>query len=117
MAYGVLMHWRPAGEALLVPLLLPVLVVGLLPLAFLGLAGYFGFIVLGILIGQCALVCESDDETEYVRRRTVIPESLTYSERTGHGHQMRALRRFLLPVKILSIVLVSVGFGGLWFSS
>lgn len=107
---------KPEPDVFLVPLLLPILVVGLLPLAVLGLVGYFGFVVLGLLIGQCAVMAEMDDEGDYAWRRTAAPTGATHAERAGHQLQMRTLRRVLIPVKILSAGLIVVGFGGFFIT-
>jgi hypothetical protein len=103
----------PESDLVLAPLLLPILAVGLLPLALLGLVGYVGFLVLGLLIGQCAIMAEMEDEGDYALRRTQAPDSVTHAERAGHRLHMRLLRRALLPVKVVSAALILFGFGGL----
>jgi hypothetical protein len=102
----------PKSELLLASLLLPILAVGLLPLALLGVVGYFGFVVLGLLIGQCAITAEMEDEGDYAWRRTTAPASVTHAERAGHRLQMRSLRRALVPVKLVSAGLIVFGFSG-----
>lgn len=107
---------KPDAEWLLLPLLLPVLAVGLLPLALLGLVGYFGFVVIGLLIGQCAVMAEMEDEGDYAWR-TTTSAGVTPAERAGHRLQMRSLRRALVPMKILSAGLIALGFGGFLLSA
>jgi hypothetical protein len=103
---------KPDSDLLLVPLLLPILAVGLLPLALLGLVGYFGFVVLGLLIGQCTIMAEMEDEGDYAWHRATAPGGLSHAERAGHRMEMRSLRRALVPAKILSAGLIVLGFGG-----
>ena len=53
----------------LVPLLLPVVAIGLFPLVMLPLLGFLGFVVLGILIGFAAVMAELEEpqaHTQYV---------------------------------------------------
>ena len=45
----------------LVPLLLPVVAIGLFPLVMLPLLGFLGFVVLGILIGFAAVMAELEE--------------------------------------------------------
>jgi hypothetical protein len=105
------------SDLLLVPLLLPILVIGLLPLALLGLVGYFGFVVLGLIIGQCTIMAEMEDEGDYAWRRTTAPGGVPHAERAGHRMEMRSLRRTLVPAKILSAGLIILGFGGFLFAT
>ena len=55
----------------LVPLLLPVVAIGLFPLVMLPLLGFLGFVVLGILIGFAAVMAELE-ATRRTLRRSVI---------------------------------------------
>ena len=45
----------------LVPLLLPVVAIGLFPLVMLPLLGFLGFVVLGVLMGFAAVMAELED--------------------------------------------------------
>ena len=61
------------------PLLLPVVAIGLFPLVMLPLLGFLGFVVLGILIGFAAVMAElesrntpRDRHGSYPRRAAVI---------------------------------------------
>ena len=45
----------------LVPLLLPVVAIGLFPLVMLPLLGFLGFVVLGMLIGFAAVMAELEE--------------------------------------------------------
>lgn len=96
----------------LVPLLLPVVGVGLFPLVMLPLLGFLGFVVLGVLIGFAAVMAEMEEPQGHVH--AVIGHApITRAEQAGHNSEMQALTRSLYAVKIVSaglIVLGAVGF-------
>jgi hypothetical protein len=95
----------------LIPLLLPVVAVGLFPLVMLPLLGYLGFVVLGILIGFAAVMAELEEHGAHTRH-VIIHGSLTRSEHAGHNLEMQALMRTLHAVKIVSAGLIVLGVGG-----
>jgi len=95
----------------LVPLLLPVVAIGLFPLVMLPLLGFLGFAVLGILIGFAAMMAELEEpqaHNEYV----IAHGAMSRAEQAGHDADMHALMRTLHAVKIVSAGLVALGAGG-----
>jgi hypothetical protein len=50
----------------LVPLLVPVVAIGLFPLVMLPLLGFLGFVVLGVLIGFAAIMAELEEPQAHV---------------------------------------------------
>jgi len=95
----------------LVPLLLPVVAIGLFPLVMLPLLGFLGFVVLGILIGFAAVMAELEERgghARYVMTRGPMPRS----EQAGYNLETQALMRTLHAVKIVSVGLIVLGAGG-----
>src|SRR3954452_21954412 len=95
----------------LVPLLLPVVAIGLFPLAMLPLLGFLGFIVLGVLIGFAAVMAELEEPQAHAHH-VISHGSVPRSEQAGHNVEMAALMRSLHAVKIVSVGLVALGAGG-----
>ena len=95
----------------LLPLLLPVVAIGLFPLVMLPLLGFLGFVVLGILIGFAAVMAELEEPQ--VHNQYVISHGpMSRSEQAGYSLEMQALKRSLYAVKIVSVGLIVLGAGG-----
>jgi len=95
----------------LVPLLLPVVAVGLFPLVMLPLIGFLAFVVLGILTGFAAVMAELEEHGAHAQQ-VISHGSLSRAEQAGHNLEMRALMRTLSAVKIAAIALIAFGIGG-----
>jgi hypothetical protein len=95
----------------LVPLLLPVVAIGLFPLVMLPLLGFFGFVVLGLLTGFAAVMAGLEEEHPHGPHAQYLvshgPQSR--AERAEHFSEMDALRHSLHAVKIISAGLVAFG--------
>jgi hypothetical protein len=95
----------------LVPLLVPVVAIGLFPLVMLPLLGFLGFVVLGILMGFAAVMAELEEEHPHGPHAQYLvnhgPQSR--AERAEHFSEMDALKRSLYAVKIVSAGLVALG--------
>src|ERR1044072_2560280 len=95
----------------LVPLLAPVVALGLFPLVMLPLLGYLGFCVLGILIGFAAVMAELEEQGAHTRH-VISHGSLTRNEQAGYNLEQQALSRSLYGVKIVTLALIVLGVGG-----
>ena len=95
----------------LIPLLLPVVAIGLFPLVMLPLLGFLGFVVLGILIGFAAVMAELEEPQAHARH-LISHGSFSRSEQAGYNLEMQALMRSLHAVKIVSVGLIVLGTGG-----
>jgi hypothetical protein len=95
----------------LLPLLLPVVAIGLFPLVMLPLLGFLGFVVLGILIGFAAVMAELEEQGAHTAH-VVSHGSLSRAEHAGYNLEMQKLMRSLFAVKIVSIGLIILGAGG-----
>ena len=95
----------------LVPLLVPVVAMGLFPLVMLPLIGYLAFVVLGILLGFAAVMAELEEHGAHTSH-VISHGSLTRAEHAGHNLEMQALMRTLSAVKIVSLGLIILGTGG-----
>src|SRR5437868_7740630 len=105
------MRYSSTRDLALVPLLLPIVAIGLFPLVMLPLLGFLGFVVLGILIGFAAVMAELEEPQAHVH--SVISHGPgTRAERAGYHSEMDTLKRSLYAVKIVSVGLVVLGAGG-----
>ena len=95
----------------LVPLLAPVVAVGLFPLVMLPLLGYLGFVVLGILIGFAAVMAQLEEQGAHTRQ-VITHGRLSRAEQAGYNLDQQALMRSLHAVKIVAAGLVVLGAGG-----
>jgi len=95
----------------LVPLLLPVVAIGLFPLVMLPLLGFLGFVVLGILIGFAAIMAQLEEQGAHTAH-VVSHGSMSRAEQAGYNLEMQSLMRSLHAVKIVSAGLVILGAGG-----
>jgi hypothetical protein len=95
----------------LVPLLAPVVAIGLFPLVMLPLLGYLGFVVLGILIGFAAVMAQLEEQGAHTAH-VISHGSLSRNEQAGYTLDQQALMRSLHAVKIVAAGLVVLGAGG-----
>src|SRR3954468_1506659 len=95
----------------LIPLLLPVVAIGLFPLVMLPLLGFLGFVVLGVLLGFAAVMAELEEPQAHAHH-VISHGAMTRSEQAGYHFEMTALMRSLYAVKIVSVALVLLGAGG-----
>ena len=95
----------------LVPLLLPVVAIGLFPLVMLTLLGFLGFVVLGILTGFAAVMAELEEQGAHTAH-VISHGGLSRAEHAGHTLEMQKLMRSLFAVKIVSLGLIILGAGG-----
>jgi hypothetical protein len=96
----------------LVPLLVPVVILGLWPLVFLvPLTGFLSVAVIGILIGTGAIMAQMEEQADHAREvvgRGFAPRA----ERAGYQLEMATLMRSLRRTQLVSAGLIVVGFGG-----
>jgi hypothetical protein len=104
------MHLVPR-DLPLVPLLLPVVAIGLFPLVMLPLLGFLGFAVLGILTGFAAVMAELEEQGAHTAH-VISHGRLTRAEHAGYSLDMQKLMRSLFAVKIASLGLIILGVGG-----
>jgi hypothetical protein len=95
----------------LLPLLLPVVAIGLFPLVMLPLLGFLGFVVLGVLLGFAAIMAELEEPQAHVNY-LISNGPMTRAEQAGHQFEMTSLMRTLYAVKIVSAGLIVLGTGG-----
>ncbi len=95
----------------LVPLLLPVVAIGLFPLVMLPLLGFLGFVVLGILIGFAAVMAQLEEQGAHTQH-VISHGSMSRAEQAGYNLEMQALMRSLYAAKIVSLGLIALGAGG-----
>ena len=105
------MRYSSTRDLALVPLLLPIVAVGLFPLVMLPLLGFLGFAVLGVLIGFAAVMAELEEPQAHAHH-VISHGSVPRSEQAGYNCEMESLRRSLTAVKIVSLGLVALGAGG-----
>ncbi len=102
-------------DLVLVPVLVPVVAMGLFPLVMLPLLGFLGFAVLGILLGFAAVMADLEEHGAHTRH-VITHGSLNRAEHAGYSRDMQALMRSLAAVKIVSAALVVLGVGGFMVS-
>ena len=95
----------------LIPLLVPVVAIGLFPLVMLPLLGFLGFVVLGVLLGFAAIMAELEEPQAHAHH-VISHGSMPRSEQAGYNFEMDSLRRSLYAAKIVSVGLVALGAGG-----
>jgi hypothetical protein len=99
-------------DAALVPLLVPVVILGLWPLVFLlPLTGFLGVAVIGVLVGSGAIMAQMDEQAEHARQ--VVGHGFApRAERAGYQLELSTLMRSLRTTKRVSAGLIVVGFAG-----
>jgi hypothetical protein len=103
-------------DAFLVPLLLPIVLIGMSPLLILGVVGILGIGVLGLLVLFIA-VGEELSATSVFSRHVVTRNFLPASERAAYRFDARAALRPAFLMKLVGIVMIIVGYGGFfWFT-
>jgi hypothetical protein len=95
----------------LVPLLVPVVALGLFPLVMLPLIGYLAFVVLGVLLGFAAVMAELEEHGAHAQQ-VISHGGLSRAEQAGYNFEMQTLMRTLNAVKIGAIGLIALGIIG-----
>jgi hypothetical protein len=95
----------------LVPLLVPVVAMGLFPLVMLPLIGYLAFVVLGVLIGFAAVMAQLEEHGAHAEQ-VIRHGGLSRAEQAGYNLEMATLMRTLNAVKLVSIGLIALGIIG-----
>jgi hypothetical protein len=102
-------------DAFLLPLLLPVFIIGLAPLVILGLVGFLGIGIIGLLMVFIA-VGDELDATGVFARRIVTRDDVRPSERAGYRMDLRAALRPAFLMKIAGTGMMIIGYGGFFWS-
>jgi hypothetical protein len=100
----------------LAAVVLPIATVGLLPLALLPLAGFFGFVALGLLIAFAAIMAQLEEQGAHARQ-VIVHGSLPRAEQAGYVSEMDSLMHALRLAKLLGAGLIVFGFAGLMWQA
>ena len=106
---------RPSHpDAWLVPLLLPIFLIGFFPLLILGVVGFLGLGVLGLLVLFIA-VGDEITATSVFSRHVVTRDFLPAGERAAYRMDARAALRPAFLMKLVGIAMIVVGYGGFFW--
>jgi hypothetical protein len=99
-------------DAALVPLIVPVAILGLWPLVFLlPLTGFLGVAVIGVMVGTGAIMAQMEEQAEHTRQ--VVGHGFpSRAEQAGYQVELSNLMRSLRTTKLVSAGLIVVGVGG-----
>ena len=101
-------------DAFLLPILLPIFLIGMFPLLFIFLVGFFlGVGILGLLILFIA-VGEELTAVGVFDQRVITQDDVSAAERAGYQMDLRSALHPAFLMKIAGAAMVVVGFGG-WF--
>jgi hypothetical protein len=107
---------RSHPDAFLVPVLLPIFLIGFFPLLILGVVGLLGLGILGLLVLFIAVGDELNANGVY-SRHVVTRDFLPASERAAYRMDVRAALRPAFLMKLVGTAMVIVGYGGFfWFT-
>jgi hypothetical protein len=110
------MRSSPYADAFLLPLLLPIVVIGMFPLLVLGVVGMLGIGVLGLLMLFIAVGDELNATSVY-SRHVVTREFLPAGERAAYRFDAHAALRPAFLLKLVGSAMVIVGYAGFfWFT-
>ncbi len=101
-------------DAFLVPLLLPIVLIGMFPLLVLGVVGMLGLGVLGLLVLFIAVGDELNATSVYshhVVTRTFLPAA----ERAAYRFDARAALRPAFLMKVVGVGMIIIGYGGFFY--
>ena len=101
-------------DAFLLPLLLPIVLIGMFPLLVLGVVGLLGLGILGLLILFIA-VGDELNATSVFSRHVVTRNFLPASERAAYRMDARAAMRPAFLMKVVGAAMVVVGYGGFFY--
>jgi hypothetical protein len=96
----------------LVPLLVPVIALGLSPLLLLPLVGFLGFTALGVLVVFAAIMVQMEEQGDHAYYVVSHGQSLPRREHAGYRREMSSLMQTLWAAKIVGAGLVVLGIGG-----
>jgi hypothetical protein len=98
----------------LIPLLLPIFLIGFFPLLILGVVGFLGLGVLGLLVLFIA-VGDEITATSVYSRHVVTRNFLPAGERAAYRMDARAALRPAFLTKLVGVAMVIVGYGGFFW--
>jgi hypothetical protein len=98
-------------DAFLLPLLLPVFVIGLFPFLIFALVGFLGIAVLGVLLVSVSLGDELN-ATSLFAQRVITQDTVSGSERAGYRLDWRLTLRPAFLMRVVGTALAIIGFGG-----
>ena len=98
-------------DAFLLPLLLPIVLVGMFPLLVLGVVGLLGIGILGLLVLFIAVGDELSATSVY-SQHVVTRNFLPASERAAYRMDARSARRPAFLMKVVGIAMIIIGYGG-----
>jgi hypothetical protein len=101
-------------DAFLLPLLLPIVLVGMFPLLVLGVVGMLGLGVLGLLMLFIAVGDELNATSVY-SRHVVTRNFLPAAERAAYRLDARAALRPAFLMKLIGSAMIIIGYGGFFF--
>jgi hypothetical protein len=103
-------------DAFLVPLLLPIVLIGMFPLLVLGVVGLLGIGVLGLLVLFIAIGDELNATSVY-SHHVVTRNFLPASERAAYRMDARTALRPAFLMKVVGSAMIIIGYGGFfWFT-
>lgn len=101
-------------DAFLLPLLLPIVLIGMFPLLVLGVVGLLGLGVIGLLILFIAVGDELNATSVY-SRHVVTRSFLPAGERAAYRFDARAALRPAFLMKLAGGAMVAIGYGGFFY--
>ena len=103
-------------DAFLLPLLLPIVLIGMFPLLVLGVVGLLGLGILGLLMLFIAVGDELNATSVY-SRHVVTRNFLPAAERAAYRMDARAALRPAFLMKLAGCAMCIIGYGGFfWFT-
>jgi hypothetical protein len=98
-------------DAFLLPLLLPIVLIGMFPLLVLGVVGLLGIGVLGLLMLFIAVGDELAATSVY-SRHVITRDFLPASERAAYRMDARAALRPAFLMRLVGSAMIVIGYGG-----
>ena len=106
---------RPSHpDGFLVPLLLPILLLGMFPLLLLGVVGMLGVGILGLLVLFIAVGDELNANSVY-GRHVVTRDFLPAGERAAYRMDARAALRPAFLMKLVGGAMIVIGYAGFFW--
>jgi hypothetical protein len=102
---------RRQSETLLLPLLLPIFLIGMLPMLVFALVGLAGVGILGILV-VCVGLSDGLHANSDFNRQIIVHGYARGSERANHASNLRSAGRFATVMKAMGAGLIVVGLFG-----
>ena len=106
---------RKRSEAMLLLPLLPVFLVGMFPMLLVGMLGFSGLVIFGILLIRVALASTMEAHGDF-NQEVIVHGYASGPERAAQAHDLQSATRMAVLLHVSGFALIAAGVAGIFFA-